>query len=144
MTDQKHTEEPWKISFFQNDGETFERCFIETARGDGNGFGHDRIVGGDPDDSLAYYYNLCRIVECVNACAGIEDPATFRAQLEEVTWQRDELRQALLYAHKILDISVVSADHTEDRNHCFFKIEDALDRTAPKERCDRKIHIRKN
>ena len=44
---------------------------------------------GDIDLGIA---NAARIVTCVNACAGMEDPA---AEIDELKRQRDELLEAL-------------------------------------------------
>ena len=81
MTDQKHTKEPWKIS---DDPDYPEAVILagETMVADANIFG----AGSSKKINMA---NAKRIVECVNACAGIESPLDLRRQ-------RDELREALI------------------------------------------------
>lgn len=83
MTDQKHTKEPWKIS----DDSDYPEATIMTDQkliADANIFG----AGSSKKTNMT---NAKRIVECVNACAGIENPQDLRKQ-------RDELREAIEYA----------------------------------------------
>lgn len=75
MTDQKHTKEPWKIS---DDPDYPEAVILagETMVADANIFG----AGSSKKINMA---NAKRIVECVNACAGIESPLDLRRQRDE-------------------------------------------------------------
>jgi hypothetical protein len=60
--------------------------------------------------------NASRIVACVNACAGMEDPA---AEIERLKAQRDELLAALELAELVMDkadIAMQGADATIQRN----------------------------
>ena len=73
----KHTPEPWVIGFPPPNG--------EQAIGDKSGLMTAIATSGYGVDTKA---NANRIVSCVNACAGMEDPALEIAELRK---QRDEL-----------------------------------------------------
>ena len=84
----KHTPEPWALS------SESQRIIVEAPAFEGAS--SLRLIGstcGHPD-SWAYpteeagYANALRIVSCVNACAGMEDPDK---EIAELRRQRDEL-----------------------------------------------------
>lgn len=83
----KHTPEPW-VSDDRQDIDT--DFYSDDATGS--------IIGGCQEYTFAHRdieerrANARRIVTCVNACAGMEDPA---AEIAELKRQRDELLKAL-------------------------------------------------
>ena len=90
----KHTPEPWVVE---------DRQDIDT-----NFYSDDAtvsIIGGCQEYIFAHRdieerrANARRIVTCVNACAGMDDPA---AEIAELKRQRDELLAALNYARDYL------------------------------------------
>jgi hypothetical protein len=79
-----HTPEPWRVYAWRNDS-TFAVEYIQPS-------GISAFVcqmNGSNGQSEA---NASRIVACVNACAGMEDPA---AEIERLKAQRDELLRLL-------------------------------------------------
>ena len=70
----KHTPEPWGNS-------KLRLCFIEFEK-----LGITAIIPQYADEEAKA--NTRRIVTCVNACAGMDDPA---AEIEKLRRQRDEL-----------------------------------------------------
>ena len=74
-----HTPEPWY--WHENDS----YCEINSERDGQIGDSCASSCLGDIDLGRA---NAARIVTCVNACAGMEDPA---AEIDELKRQRDEL-----------------------------------------------------
>ena len=74
-----HTPEPWY--WHENDS----YCEINSERDGQIGDSCASSCLGDIDLGRA---NACRIVACVNACEGMEDPA---AEIAELKRQRDEL-----------------------------------------------------
>ena len=113
MTDQKHTKEPWRVS---NNELGFADFDILTEKHVGYpNVGIARLVDECFSDyklgSVALHIeevraNGKRIVECVNACAGIENPKDFIAQLDAVTKQRDELREFVIVLKRIVEPNV--------------------------------------
>ena len=75
----KHTPEPWH--FYEND--TY--CEINSERDGQIGDSCASSCLGNKELGIA---NAMRIVGCVNACVGMEDPA---AEIEKLRRQRDEL-----------------------------------------------------
>lgn len=91
MTDQKHTKEPW--DFVQ--GTSYNEVDIIHHDMSAGAIGKIAKVNCRKtwfDEGQA---NAKRIVECVNACAGIENPLDLRRE-------RDELREALEYCLPIV------------------------------------------
>ena len=86
----KHTPEPWKIS---HDDSTEEWSIVTNQQGsiiaNVNEETGPELVGSDPVmRKMPGLENASRIVACVNACAGMADPA---AEIAELKRQRDEL-----------------------------------------------------
>lgn len=77
MTDQKHTKELWRI--LQKNS-----YFLILSGPD------DDSVNILPSMSNCYLDKASRAIECVNACADIENPLDLAKQLSEVTKQRDD------------------------------------------------------
>ena len=98
----KHTPEPWVAT--------------DRAIKRDNGFGYGEIIANVPGGNTSGPFfvqsneeceaNVSRIVSCVNACTGMEDPA---AEIAELKQQRDELLSAAKLA--IADcVDLVSTD----------------------------------
>ena len=81
----KHTQEPWFHHKPAGSQHTSGGYINNSASRNIDAICH--VYGGDT--GLA---NAARIVTCVNACAGMEDPA---AEIDELKRQRDELLAAL-------------------------------------------------
>ena len=86
----KHTPEPWNIS---HDDSTEEWSIVTNQQGsiiaNVNEETGPELVGSDPVmRKMPGLENASRIVACVNACAGMADPA---AEIAELKRQRDEL-----------------------------------------------------
>ena len=82
----KHTPEPWGDS-------QLRLCFVEFEK-----LGITVSIPQYADEEAKA--NSRRILSCVNACAGMADPA---AEIAELKQQRDELLAALHDAAKALD-----------------------------------------
>ena len=79
----QHTKEPWKVRELFNDDEVID-CFVEGPQEAGMPYcaeilGDDYTGFGDLERKRK---DAARIVACVNACAGIPDPAAFRDLVE--------------------------------------------------------------
>ena len=84
----KHTPEPWKYEKELSAG--CDEWLISMDAGDrGRGI---CIAETRPGSAAGGEANARRIVTCVNACAGMDDPA---AEIAELKRQRDELLAAL-------------------------------------------------
>lgn len=115
MSNIKHTPEPWRFKEFPSN----DQCFIQADRNKATD-PYDIEVMGDDTNEKYYPYeqkksDALRIVSCINACAGMEDPAKEIEELKEqvkmfqhafnvterekqaVTKQRDELKKVLEY-----------------------------------------------
>lgn len=114
MTDKKHTKEPWRIS---DDPDYPEAVILtdETIIADANIFG----ANSSKKKNMA---NAKRIVECVNACAGIENPLDLRRQ-------RDELREALETLLNACKALPATDGRVVGLIHLFSKCENALTKT---------------
>ena len=86
-----HTPEPWY--WHENDS----YCEINSERDGQIGDSCASSCLGDIDLGRA---NAARIITCVNACAGMEDPA---AEIDELKQQRDELLDALRSAVETIE-----------------------------------------
>lgn len=87
MSNTKHTNEPW----YKTVGPIYGNRTIKQIESDAGQYGTviaQREVYVDGDE---YDQSLDRAVACVNALAGIEDPATYIATLKA---QRDDLLEA--------------------------------------------------
>ena len=82
----EHTKEPWRVMWPCAQWET-ARLF--------SGARYIGSIGNSDEAELETRANADRIVSCVNACAGMDDPATDIAALKA---QRDELLAALQMA----------------------------------------------
>ena len=90
----KHTPEPWEYGFPKVNGQELREADCQVSMG---GFlianvSHGPIYPEEPFGSAAREANALRIVACVNACAGMTDPA---AEIAELKRQRDELLATL-------------------------------------------------
>lgn len=122
-----HTPGPWRVGF----GKVYPKEMPQFATmavsvyGDypQNGFGDSPIASIAPvkDYTPIDHANAARIVECVNACEGIENPADLRKQ-------RDELLKALGLALEIIEKPGISASHYSENMHA---IECAIAITKP-------------
>jgi hypothetical protein len=88
--DTKHTPEPWAVDSGGDGG-----CEIWSPSS-GN---MDNIIGSEDTDDPQWEADARRIVACVNACAGIEDPGAELARLRRV-----EQAARALCAHQWTDI----------------------------------------
>ena len=79
----KHTPEPWSIGTSRIT--SLSICAIDS---DGN----EAIIASPNFNFSNHHENARRIVTCVNACAGMDDPA---AEIAELKRQRDELLAAM-------------------------------------------------
>ena len=93
-----HTPGPWSVEgvvWIAHDGEHSE------LMDDCPETGADYCVNvGTPDEYVAICYgddNAARIVACVNACEGIDDPADLRAQRDELLAACEALLQQCEY-----------------------------------------------
>lgn len=103
----EHTKEPWKYYELEDD-----RFGVKIPREKKTRYGAEpyAVIGGfEPEDRNEMKANARRIVACVNACAGIDDPELWVAQMmfmdsdhsasleiiEELRQQRDDLLAAL-------------------------------------------------
>ena len=75
----KHTPEPWSIGTSRIT--SLNICAIDSH-------GNKAIVASPNFNFSNHHENAVRIVTCVNACAGMADPA---AEIAELKRQRDEL-----------------------------------------------------
>lgn len=105
-----HTPEPWQLDDNQGMCTNF---YSDDATGS--------IIGSCQEYKFAHRSiderkaNALRIVTCVNACAGMEDPAT---EIDELKRQRDELLAALRSAVETIEwmhgCSSPASDEVED------------------------------
>ena len=79
----KHTPEPWSIG-------TSRITSLNICAKDSDG--NEAIVASPNFNFSNHHENAVRIVTCINACAGMEDPA---AEIAELKRQRDELLDVL-------------------------------------------------
>ena len=91
----KHTPEPWKYEKELSAG--FDEWLISMDAGDrGRGI---CIAETRPGSAAGGKANAIRIVTCVNACAGMADPA---AEIAELKRQRDSFQLEAINCHEML------------------------------------------
>lgn len=77
MSDMKHTPEPWSIVTDEREG-----IIIKGSESDFIAWSHDYEDCGNSNTDN-HEFNFARIAACVNACAGMENPAAEIAKLRE-------------------------------------------------------------
>ena len=92
----KHTPEPWSIGTSRIT--SLNICAIDL-------YGNKAIVASPNFNFSNHHENALRIVTCVNACAGMADPA---AEIAELKRQRDELIDEFDQIMKFYDVDSVS------------------------------------
>lgn len=122
LTDQKHTKGIVEVCRFGIDSKEFGLHFPNHENAIKSGWPHPfhmehGITLCRGMDGPCAEANANRIMECWNACAGIEDPTTLRAQLKTVTKQRDELEKGIKSieyqvknAHGMTDLESICGD----------------------------------
>ena len=82
-----HTKEPWAYEVYRDDGVVHKDGDIIVED-----FNTDNII-----DPVVRNNNIIRIVECVNACEGIDDPVAFHNKLKEIIQNEYLLRSLYDY-----------------------------------------------
>ena len=153
MSAPKHTPEPW------NYGGSITGCgfstYINAAGGGviGSAGDHDTRCGGlhvmyasrfyNDDPAKQAQANAARIVACVNACAGMADPADHIERLKDLAHgvlpeslptiraQRDELAAVLRTIEKALSDQFVSSEILDENSPIRDAMRDALAKVPP-------------
>lgn len=135
MADQKHTPCPWHRRIGRRGNGQVASQHEQVCNAEGVA-----VVMLEHDGSLEGEANIVRIIACVNACAGIEDPTTLRAELDAAKERIEYLHEHLrdnedAYAENVeafrqRDVALTGLRIIADKNDMDFDGEGYIPRTA--------------